>query len=209
MRLSLALFVLGLSAILIASRLRPRMVTSEPTPAPSAAASAQVIATPVAERPEVIPSSDSPKTEFGRWLRDEARQLDEPSAAGKESEMAAVAAKLTPVETRELLRTAKSTHAPAAEKILSTYLLVQAGPRAIAELQELIATPISEGGPAHSDSELNRARDKTLRIMALDGLSTRAQSDPMARAALARSVDAIEDPFVKKYARERLERLSR
>lgn len=205
MRFSLAIFVLGLSAILIAARLRP--VPTAPAPVAPAAERVTVGAAESSVAAPVV--AEAPHTEFGKWLREEARELEAPSAAGKEGEMAARAARLTPAETRELLRTAKSPRAPAAEKILSTYLLVQAGPRALGELQELIATPIAEGGPAHSDSELNRARDKTLRIMALDGLSTRAQTDPAARAALAASVEVIADPFVKTYARQRLERLSR
>jgi hypothetical protein len=57
--------------------------------------------------------------------------------------------------------------------------------------------------------EIEAVREKTLRIMALDGLSSRAETDPAARVALAKAIDEIQDPYIKSYAQERYRRLSR
>ena len=80
-------------------------------------------------------------------------------------------------------------------------------PQGMQELKELIVSPISETGETHSVAEMNSMRDKTLRIMALDGLSSRAQSDAQARATLAKAIDEIQDPYVKSYAEKQLSRL--
>jgi cytoskeletal protein RodZ len=148
---------------------------------------------------------------FQQWIASEARLMDAPrvDSDAKEKEMSAVASKLTRQQSRQLLHTAKNPGSPAAEKILSTYLLVQAGPRAVQELKELIASPVSPSGPVHSAAEMNNMRDKTLRIMALDGLSSRAKSDPEARAALAKAIGEIQDPYVKRQAQDRLDRVQR
>jgi hypothetical protein len=162
------------------------------------------------------PRSDSahPKIvdpRFHQWLVHEAKSLDSPSVNGerKKKEIREIVQKLTPAQSRQLLATAQDPQAPAGEKILSTYLLVEGGSISREDLRVLITSPVEDQGPhqAHSESEMTGVREKSLRIMALDGLFSRAQSDPSAREALAKIIADIQDPYVREYARERYSRL--
>jgi hypothetical protein len=145
--------------------------------------------------------------QFQLWLHNQAQRIDNPRSnpAAVQAEMNAKVNALTQIQTRQLLQIARSHRAPAAEKILSTYMLVEAGPRALQELRELITTPMSSG--QHGPEELDNVREKTLKIMAIDGLASHAQNDPRAREALERSIAEAQDPSVKKYAQEQYDRL--
>lgn len=149
--------------------------------------------------------------EFQKWLSHEAKSLDLPSvdSAAKQTELRKVVKKITPVQTKQLLLTAKNPRAPAGEKILSTYLLVESGARGHNELSELIATPLADKGPhpPHSEEEMRGVRDKSLRIMGIDGLFAQAQKDPRARETLARTIPSIDDPFLRSYAEDKLRQL--
>lgn len=162
------------------------------------------------------PRSDSAQPKivdprFHQWLVQEAKSLDSPSVNGekKKKEIREIVQKLTPAQSRQLLATAQNPQAPAGEKILSTFLLVEAGPISHQDLRALITSPVEDQGPhqAHSESEMTGVREKSLRIMALDGLFSRAQSDPSAREALAKIIADIQDPYVREYARDRYSRL--
>lgn len=150
---------------------------------------------------------------FDRWLRDEAKNIDAPSvnAEQKREEIQTIVRRLTPVQSRHLLATAKNPKAPASQKILSTYLLVEGGAVSRGELTDLITSPLVDQGPheVHSEAELVGVREKTLRIMAIDGLFSRAQKEPGGRQALAKVISDIQDPYIKSYAQEKFERLSR
>ncbi len=149
--------------------------------------------------------------QFQDWLRTEAKSLDAPSVNSdkKSAEIGQFVKKLTPQQAKQLLVTARDPHAPAAEKILSTYLLVQGQDRSHVELEALITSPLPESGPreAHSEAEMLSVREKTLRIMAIDGMFSRAQKDPRLYADMARLISDIEDPFIRSYARQKYERL--
>lgn len=161
-----------------------------------------------AEASRSLPLTTTP---FRAWVAEEARGMDYPSAdpERKARDVNARAARLTAEERQELLRTANDAQASAGEKVLSTFLLVQAGARAHAELRALIAQPVAPTGEPHSEQELASMRDKTLRIMAIDGLAETAKRDPRAREALTKVVGEISDKQLKTYARERVEQLSR
>lgn len=148
---------------------------------------------------------------FQKWLSREAKNLDLPSvdSSAKQEELRQVVRKMTPIQSRQLLLTAKNPRAPAGEKILSTYLLVESGSRGYGELSELIAAPLVDKGPhpPHSEEEMRGVRDKSLRIMGIDGLFAQAQKDPRARETLARTIPAIDDPFIRSYAEDKLRQL--
>lgn len=150
---------------------------------------------------------------FRLWIKEEAKNLDSPkvNAEQKRQEIQKVVANLSPTQSRLLLATAKNPRAPAGEKILSTYLLVEGGHLSREELKEFIASPMAEQGhhEPHTEAELIGVREKSLRIMAIDGLFSRAQRDTNAREALAKVISDIQDPYVKAYAKEKLEQLSR
>lgn len=167
-------------------------------------------ATPLPGAPSAqdLPSAGAP---FQQWIRDQAKVMDQPHVNEGElkRQMGHVVQSLSPEQSVQLLQTARSGTAPASEKILSTYLLVQAGARARKELSELIASPlpVNQNFQPHSVDEAKSVREKTLRIMAVDGLASQAERDPEARLALAQGIDRIRDPYVRAYAEDRLRRL--
>lgn len=146
--------------------------------------------------------------DFQKWLVQEAKDVDQPKidSAKKKRELAKVIAELTPNKARQLLQTVQSGTASAGEKILSAYILVEGGEKTQAELSDLLASPMPARGEVkpHSEAEAKTAQDRSLRIMALDGLATRAKTDVSAREALAQSISSIQDPYVKDYAQKRL-----
>lgn len=150
-------------------------------------------------------------SEFQNWLSREAKELDRTNIDGdtKQAELRKVVAKITPVQARQLSLTARNPRAPAAEKILSTFLLVEAGSKAHQDLVELITSPLAEKGPflPHSEEESKGVREKSLRIMGIDGLFSQAQTDPRARDLLARSIPSIDDPTIRAYAEDKLRQL--
>lgn len=148
------------------------------------------------------------KESLRAWLAQESRVLDNPNlnSEEKQKEIARVAEQLNSEQASLLLTTALSDKAPAGQKILATYLLVQGGEKSESELRQLIAAPLKDHGPAeaHSHAEAAGIRDKSLRIMAIDGLFSRAQKDSKARASLAETVSVIQDPYIKSYAEKQL-----
>lgn len=178
-----------------------------------AASSGSMVASP--KGPVTYPSKTSSVSEvadpqFRQWIVSEAKNLDAPrvNAERKRAEIKGVIDRLTPAQSRQLLVTARDPSSPASEKILSTYLLVEGGSLSRGELTALIASPVPDHGPhqAHSAAEAVGVREKSLRIMAIDGLFSRAQNDPSAREALAKVIDDIQDPYIKEYARNRYAR---
>lgn len=158
-----------------------------------------------------VPETIRSEKEFQKWLSDEAREMDKAHIDGeaKQRELKKAVAKMTPTQTRQLMLTARNPKAPAGEKILSTYLLVESGVMGRAQLAELIQAPLADKGPhpPHSEGEMKGIRDKSLRIMGIDGLVAQAKQDPAAREALARAIPGIEDPFVRSYAEDKLRQL--
>lgn len=208
-----------LAALILSKRIGGRReVAREVTEVPSASVSvsASVDRVPSAEAVSV---SGLPKTspsrpadpEFQQWITDEAKAVDAPrvDSVAKEAEIKKIAAKLTRSQSTQLLQTASSVTAPPGEKILSTYLMVQGGLNTREELRAFISSPLKESGPhePHSESEINGIREKSLRIMAIDGLFSQAKTDPQAKAALAQAVTDSADPYIKKYAEDKLRQL--
>lgn len=149
--------------------------------------------------------------EFQQWVKNEAKQLDSLNvdSAEKQMEIRKVVAKMTAPQSRQLLQTIKNPSSPAGEKILSTYLLVEGGSKTHGELADLIAAPLAETQDyeAHSVEEMKGIREKSLRIMAIDGLFSQAQREPGARTALAKAAREAADPTIRAYAEDKLRQL--
>ncbi|MBX3020894.1 MAG: hypothetical protein KF799_04395 [Bdellovibrionales bacterium] len=213
-KILLAIVVLVAAAILVARQMRPSTnIYSEPNSESRAAVIGLPPHSETAPRQEADPElSKAPPAgqAFQAWLTEEARQMDLPhsDSTRKEREMTTIATKMNAPQRRALLKTAQDAKAPAGEKILAAYLLVQTGAAGTEELKELITSPVAVGGEAHSLAEMESMRDKTLRIMALDGLSSRARGDDKARAALAKTISEIQDPYIKSYAESQLSQIS-
>lgn len=126
---------------------------------------------------------------FARWIQEQAAKME--SETQGPGEVIAFSSQLSPGHRRQLLQTALRPNHSAAEKVLSAYMLVQAGERAHQELKELVSSP------AQTEGEQN------LRIMALDGLYSQGIRNAKLQADLAKMIEGIEDPQVKGYARTR------
>ena len=159
----------------------------------------------------VTESSAPADPEFQKWLAQEAVSLNNTNVDGakKEAEIRKVVARLTPSQARQLLHTARNGAAPAGEKILATYLMVEGGLNTRQELLDFVNDEMASAGEAHTHDEVNGVREKSLRIMAIDGLFSQAQKDPGARAALVSQIGSIQDPYIKAYAQRKLEELDR
>lgn len=149
---------------------------------------------------------------FQQWISTEAKSLDNLSVNGgqKQAEIQEIVKKITPSQARQLRQTVMHPQAPTAEKILSAYLLVEGGLNTREEMRLAIAAPLKEkGGEVHSEGEINGVREKSLRIMMIDGLFAQAQKDLNARETLARAIVDSEDPYIKAYAQEKFDQLSK
>lgn len=187
----------------------PNKTLTPVTESPTAAVSATESATAPATAPATVAVDED--QEFQAWMQSEAKSLDLPSVNSKRKtvELGEVVAKLTPTQTRHLRVTTLNASAPAGERVLSAYLLVESGPLGREELVRAIVAPLNDNSPqpAHSEGEIRGQQDKSLRIMMIDGLFSRAQKDPAAREALARAANESEDQFVRIYAQRRLAEL--
>jgi len=186
-RLFLPVGGLLLAAFLIAGQIRESKSGSE-LAAPTTAAS---VTPPIAAE------------EFMTWVSAEAQKMNlaKSEHSDKQNQLISAAQKLNLEQRRQLLKLARDPKASTPEKVLSTYMLVEAGPAGFSELRALISSPVHDRDPIGSQ------RDKTLRIMALDGLSSRAMLDPGAQEALVRVLEDIQDPDVKSYARQKMQQV--
>ncbi|NJM09715.1 MAG: hypothetical protein HC883_02115 [Bdellovibrionaceae bacterium] len=151
-----------------------------------------------------------PDPQFQHWIREEAKSLDEPNVNGqaKEAEIRAIVSKINSSQAQQLRQTVNSRVALPREKILSAYLLVEGGLNTRQALKDSITAPLVEqGGEAHSESEIKGVREKSLRIMMIDGLYAQAKTDTKARETLAQAIADSEDPYIKAYAQEKLDQL--
>lgn len=190
-----------------------REASAAPPPEPARAgdSSAAAISAPASAQPPVPNAASAGDREFQQWLSREARQLDAVNVDGeaKRREIRAKMKAITPAQSRQLAETAKNPKAPAAEKILSAYLLVEGGGRTERELTDLITSPLKEDPnfEPHSEEEMKGIREKSLRIMAIDGLFSRARHEPSAREQLARAARETPDPGIRAYAADKLRQL--
>lgn len=179
-----------------------------PAQAKETAASSNSALEPQAPAAATEPAQDP---EFRRWVQQEAKELDNLSVNGaeKQKQIRNVVSRMTPQQTRQLVQTIKNPSAPAGEKILSTYLLIEGGSKTHRELGDLISSSLTENQEyaPHSVEEMKGIREKSLRIMAIDGLFSQAQREPSAKATLARAAREASDPSIRAYAEDKLRQL--
>jgi len=178
------------------------------SPVPSGSANAPAPST--AEPPSLMAPKDPA---FAQWIREEAKSLDELNVDGekKEQQIREVVAKITPSQAKQLQQTVSSPRSLPREKILSAYLLVEGGINTRQELKDSIVAPLVEQGghEPHSEDEIKGVREKSVRIMLIDGLFAQAQKDPKARDLLAQAIADSADPYIKAYAQEKMNQLQK
>jgi hypothetical protein len=165
----------------------------------------------IAARPQEPTAPPPADPAFQQWIANEAKSIDIPNVDGqrKEAELRKILKSLTPTQAQQLLHTARNPVAPAGEKILSTYMMVLGGPGTRGELIDFLKDDSSPRGEPHTIDEVNGVRERSLRIMAIDGLVSQAKTDRSARDLLAREIPSIQDPYVKSYAQRKLDELDR
>lgn len=172
---------------------------------------AEAAATSEAPLPVAAPSIAAPSDpQFQRWIQEEAKSLDSLNVNGdeKQAQIRRVVSKITPGQAAQLRQTVMHPQAKTREKILSAYILVEGGLNTREELQKAISAHLTQkGGEVHSEDEMNGVREKSLRIMMIDGLFAQAQSDIKARESLAKAIVDSEDPYIKAYAQEKYDQL--
>lgn len=155
-----------------------------------------------------LPPPAAVDPEFQRWIAEEAKDINQASldSQAKKIQMAKVVKELTPIKERQLLQTARIS-VNAGERILSTYLLVEGGATGL--LQELITAPVANPGPfeSHSQGEMELTQERAIRLMALEGMISRAEHDPAVRIALEQTIPGIPDPYIKAYAQKHLDEI--
>lgn len=199
---------------------RPTAVSSPAESQTPAMAQSAAVPTHEKESASTLPSSRPTASpgeqaaadkDFRDWLEKEAKDLDRTDVDEEDKKIVLKQrlAEMSPSQAVTLLETIKNPKSAAREKILSTYLLVEGGARTEAQLTALIVAPLVENQDysPHSEDEMKGIREKSLRIMAIDGLFSRAQVDPSARQALARAASEAVDPTVRSYATNKLRQL--
>jgi hypothetical protein len=219
--LAMAAAMVFIAALIFTKRLGKKEIVTEVTAPAAASHHSSDTQTNEQRTPATVSINGQPKAilpkpadpKFQKWLSDEAKDVDRPHVNSelKEQQIKKIAGRLTKAQSEQLLQTVNNPTAPPSEKILSTYLMVEGGLNTREELRAFISSPMKEQGPhePHSEGEVNGVREKSLRIMAIDGLFTQAKNDPQAKAALASAVADSEDPYIKAYAQEKLNQLSR
>ncbi len=146
--------------------------------------------------------------EFKKWLEDEAVEVNRPKVDVEQAQqkMQAAVQALTPERSRVLLETIRSSTASAGAKILSVYLLIEGGERTLPEMTELLLSPVPTHGAsvAHSATEVRNTQERSMRVMAIEGLATRAKTDLRARAALEKIAQTAPDSALRTLAEQRL-----
>lgn len=183
----------------------------------SSSTSAESVSTFTGIESETSPGDSTPidtsvpaDPEFQEWIVDEAKSLDSLKVDGeqKQAQIEALVSRITPSQSRQLKQTVMHPQSKSREKILSVYLLVEGGPKTWADLKDVIAAPLTQkGGEVHSEEEHAGVREKSLRIMAIDGLFAQAQTHSQARATLARAIVDSSDPYIKAYAQDKYDQL--
>lgn len=165
----------------------------------------------IAAKPQESNAPPPADPAFQQWIANEAKSVDLPNVDGqrKEAEIRKILKSITPSQSKQLLHTARNPVAPAGEKILSTYLLVQGGQGTRGELADFLKDDSTPHGEPHTVDEVNGVRDRSLRIMAIDGLVAQAKTDSSARDLLAREIPSIQDAYVRAYAQRKLDELDR
>lgn len=143
--------------------------------------------------------------ELRHWLSQEARgvglQVDE--AAHRRAIQQRVRT-LTPAEWREVTRLILSPDENANERIVAAFMLGMGGLSAPDVLERVLDERLPEGPQRpHSEDEVRAMRERSLRLMVIDGLIAEAKADPGKRAALAQAIRRIDDPYLRDLAKRR------
>lgn len=149
--------------------------------------------------------------ELQKRVSEEAQLMDrvEQNEGDAEIRIKEIVKTLSPEKFPQLARQASDLSVPINERALSTYLLSEAGPAAATALHEMIVAPLVKPGPypPHSTDETQSMQEKSLRLMAIDGLFKAAQIDPESKRHLEAVAQTGESEAIRNYAMRKLSEL--
>lgn len=190
-----------------------------PPPAASVAAGTEGPADPDAPAPEATPTASAraadgttPATETPRltalrsWLRDEARAVSR-VGVDEQARLRAIQEKLrgfTRTEWNEVARQILDVDGPANERVLSAFMMGLGGFNDLDAVERVFDEKLPEGPTRpHSEEETRALRERSLRLMVIDGLISEAKKDPAKRELLAQAIRRIDDPYLRDLANQR------
>jgi Fe-S-cluster formation regulator IscX/YfhJ len=152
------------------------------------------------------------KTEIQNWLATESKLLNETTVDRKQKDLdlKKKVENFSDAEKKILLEDAHDTTKTANERILAAYMLVLDQSQSSSEnLIGLAKKAMPDFGPvtAHSEAEIRRGQELSVRYMALDELSRRAANDPSALDALKRLTTEGESAEIRGYAQRILKEM--
>jgi len=160
--------------------------------------------------PAVLATDDTTDGRFGAWLSSEAQKMNSQVTDGKalEAELKQIAAQFLPRHLHFLAKKASDIHVAMNERILSSYLLGLSG-AANDSLMDLASRTIDNPGPhePHSIDEMNAAKERALRLMAIDGIVNSDADFSEKIKSLEILISQITDATVLKYALRKLDEL--
>jgi hypothetical protein len=157
-----------------------------------------------------VPRSGEPPADpvFAKWLEREGEEVNRPKIdpVKKSADMRKALAELNTKKQRQLLQTLLDTAASAGSRILSIYLLSEAGPQTNGEIAAFLQAPIPSFGESapHSVAETRNQQERAMRLMAIDAMAARALKEPSSLSAFEKTVSTIADPSVRAYAQRKL-----
>lgn len=166
---------------------------------------ADVAAAPTGGAP-LTPEETQRLVELRGWLRDEARAVNR-TGVDENARLREIQNKLrkfTPTEWGEVARQILDTEGPANERVLSAFMMGLGGFFDLAAVERVLDEKLPEG-PArpHSEEEVRLMRERSLRLMVIDGLISEAKKDPSKRDLLAQAIRRIDDPYLRDLANQR------
>lgn len=146
------------------------------------------------------------------WMAVEAPLLNEANVDTKQKdiELKKIVENLTSEQKKMVLSTALDSNQSANNRILSAYMLVLDQSQLSEDnLGQMAKKALPDFGPInpHSEAELRRGQELSVRYMAIDELAKRAASNTEALAELKKQAEQSESEEVRKYARRLLGQL--
>ena len=150
--------------------------------------------------------------EFQNWLLTEQNEMNNfnVNETKKQQQLLQVASNLTEDQTKYLSDRLQNRKTPIREKILAAYLLSQAKPQAFSEILEAIESPIIlDAEPrVHTAAEVQQTQERSLKILLINRAAEIAKNSPASMADFKSSIGQIKDPYLKRFAEQKLKEIS-
>ncbi|MBC7740724.1 MAG: hypothetical protein H7061_00905 [Bdellovibrionaceae bacterium] len=149
---------------------------------------------------------------FKNWIHEESKTLNSThvNTDQKAIQMRALAQNLTAAQNVTLKEMGWSSTSTMNDKILSVYLLtLRQNDDVISSFEQTAKKGLTDNGPVtvHSEAEIKRVQELSLKYMVIDELARRAKSNAAALASLRALVSDAEAPEIRNYAQRKLKEI--